>query len=67
MTFLMIMGLWSFGIVLLIAFALYRAYRIETTLRITRALAAKANVHEECSMVCESCGRYLVHPQNSVR
>lgn len=67
MTYPMILGLWVLAIALLIAFAFYRDYRIETKSRGTRELAAKAQVQETNSMVCESCGRYRAHPDNSAR
>jgi hypothetical protein len=63
----LILCFWSLGFSLLITYACYRERRIQAALRGSRSLAAKAGAHCECSMVCNHCGRYKVHPDNSVR
>ena len=63
----LILCLWSLAFSLLITYACYRERRIQAARRDSGSLAAKADTQGECSMVCEFCGRYKVHPDNSVR
>jgi hypothetical protein len=63
----LILCFWSLGFSLLITYAFYRERRIQAALRDSGSLAAKADTQAECSTVCEFCGCYKVHPDNSVR
>jgi hypothetical protein len=67
MSFYIIMGLWSLSMILLIAFAFWWGNRLEIASRKSKELAARDYAQRTCPMCCQSCGRYLIHPDNSVR
>lgn len=64
---ILIITLWSLSMILLAAFALWWGNRVEAIKRKSRESAAKERPRGTCPMCCESCGRYQVHPDNSVR
>lgn len=67
MSFFIIVGLWSLSMIVLITSVLWWGNRVEASRRKSSELAANERPHGACPMCCQSCGRYRVHPDNSVR
>jgi hypothetical protein len=67
MSFYIIMGLWSLSMIVLITSVLWWGNRVETARRKARESVANERPRGTCPMCCQSCGRYPIHPDHSVR